>query len=221
MKKILLVGVPAILLLLGAMYGRDLIDLYRLQTFITESAASEEASKGPWPNDIYECEGCHGVNGVSLHQGYPSLAGQPAVYLAAQLRSFASGQRRNPMMEPLAMTLSPKEISDVSEFFAAQPAQENKFFRGESSLAERGGQIVAKVNCAACHGPGLMGASQFPRLAGQSYDYLLKQLDGFADGTRRDPTNTMNQFAAGWTPEDRRAIATFLASHAVSGSAKP
>ena len=221
MKKILLVGVPAILLLLGAIYGRDLIDLYRLQAFITQTAASEEARKGPWPNDIFECEGCHGVDGNSLHQGYPSLAGQPAIYLTAQLRSFASGQRHDPMMEPLAMTLTPKEISDVTEFFAAQAPRDNEFFRGDSALAERGGQIVAKVNCAACHGPGLMGANQFPRLAGQSYDYLVKQLDGFADGTRRDPTNTMNQFAAGWTPEDRRAIATFVAGHAVSGSARP
>jgi len=219
-KKILLLGIPAVLLLLGLVYWREAVDLYRLQAFITESAASEAASKGPWPNNIYECEGCHGVNGSSLHQGYPSLAGQPAVYLADQLRSFAGGQRNNPMMGPLAMTLSADDIGALSKYFAAQPAVANQFFRGDAALAQRGSQIVAKGNCTACHGPDLAGANQFPRLAGQSYDYLVQQLDTYADGTRRDPSNTMNALASAWSPEDRQGIATFLASHPVTGNAK-
>lgn len=218
MKKILLLGVLAVVLLMGALYGRDLVDLYRLQTFITHWSQSEEASKGRWPNVIYECEGCHGDKGHSLFQAYPNLAGLPAAYLSSQLGHFASGQRNNPTMGPLAMTLTPEEIKVVTEYFAAQPAYDNKTFRADPELAKKGGEIVAKGGCTACHGPELMGANQLPRLAGQGYDYLLEQLNAFASGTRPSPGNVMNQLASAWSPSDRQAIATFLASHPVSGT---
>lgn len=221
MKKILFLGVPALVLLLIAIYGRDLLDLYRLQAFVAQQAASDEKSKGPWPNVIYECEGCHGDKGRSLFQAYPNLAGQPAAYLSAQLGNFATGQRDNPTMGPLAMTLTKEDIKVVTGYFAAQSAAGNKTFRGNPELAEKGGQIVAKGACTGCHGPDLMGANQFPRLAGQGYDYLLEQLNAFAAGTRPSPGNVMNRLALALSPEDRQAVATFLASHPVSGSVKP
>jgi cytochrome c553 len=220
MKKLLLLGVPAVVLVLVAIYGSDLVGLYRLQAFIAQWAASYEKEKGPWPNVADECEGCHGVKGNSLYQGYPALAGQPASYLSAQLNNFATGQRNDPTMGPLAMTLTPENIRVLSGYFAAQRVHENRSFRGNPELAERGGRIVANGGCPACHGLGLTGANQFPRLAGQGYDYLLKQLDNFAAGTRRDPGNTMNQLASAWTPDDRQGIATFLATHPVSRAAR-
>lgn len=221
MKKLLLLGVPVVVFVLLATYGGELVGLYRLQSFIAKWSVSYEKDKGPWPNVADECEGCHGVKGNSLYQGYPGLAGQPASYLATQLNNFATGQRNDPTMGPLAMTLTPENVAVLSGYFAAQRAHENKSFRGDSQLAERGGQIVTKSGCAACHGPGLTGTDQFPRVAGQGYDYLLKQLDDFAAGTRRDAGNTMNQLASAWSPDDRQGIATFLASHPVSGGANP
>jgi cytochrome c553 len=48
------------------------------------------------------------------------------------------------------------------------------------------GKEKSKV-CAACHGTdGNSTAPDFPRLAGQHYDYLLRALDEYKTGTRKN-----------------------------------
>jgi cytochrome c553 len=221
MRKTVLT-VPAVVAVLATVtVGPDLLDLYRLQQYITSSAQAYETDGGPWPHISDACAPCHGVNGNSVHQAYPVLAGQLSVYLTEQLHNFASGQRVNPIMNAVARSLKEGEISSLAEYFSRQRASANRFFEPDDKLQETGRQIVAAGGCAACHGEGLMGREQFPRLAGQGYEYLLKQLDGFADRTRRDHNNTMNQLASAWSPDDRQAIATFLASHPVSEGGKP
>lgn len=210
MKKIILLGVVAVVALLLGLYGRDLLGLYRLQDYITTSSERSDADGGPWPRLSDACIGCHGVQGSSQHQRYPSLAAQPAPYLVAQLQSFASGQRVYPNMGPLAMTLSREEIEQLANYFAKQPASENRSFTADPGSREKGQQLVASRGCVACHGEGLMGHEQFPRLAGQGRDYLQVQLDAFATGKRSDPSGAMNALSATLSPDERKAIADYL-----------
>ncbi|QBR03945.1 c-type cytochrome [Paraburkholderia pallida] len=212
MKKIPLIGIPLVIVLLLAIFGSDLLGLYRLQSYLTTFAEAYQADGGPWPHVTDVCMGCHGVKGNSLHQGYPSLAGQPAPYLETQLRNFASEARRNPNMGPLAQTMSDSQIKSLAEYFAGAVPVANRYFTPDAQLREKGQRLVAAGNCAACHGAKLMGHDQFPRLAGQGYDYLLAQFDEFVSGTRSEPTGVMKNLATGFSPEDRKAIATYLAS---------
>jgi len=49
------------------------------------------------------------------------------------------------------------------------------------------GKEKSKV-CAACHGPeGNSTSAEFPRLAGQHYDYLAKALKDYRSGARKNP----------------------------------
>jgi cytochrome c553 len=212
MKKILLICAPLAVVLLLAIFGSDLLGLYRLQSYIANSTTAYLADGGAWPHVTDVCMGCHGVKGNSLHQGYPSLAGQPAPYLEAQLHDFSSQARRNPNMTPLAMTMSDAQIKSLAAYFAGVPPVANRYFKPDAQLREKGLHLVAAANCAACHGAQLMGHDQFPRLAGQGYDYLLAQFDDFASGTRSEPTGVMKNLAMGFSPEDRKAVATYLAS---------
>src|SRR5256885_7839144 len=66
------------------------------------------------------CSACHGPNGNSVNPEWPRLAGQSAVYIAEQLRLFRSGVRANPVMQPLATTLSDQDISDLAVYYEAQ-----------------------------------------------------------------------------------------------------
>lgn len=51
------------------------------------------------------------------------------------------------------------------------------------------GTPAQAVTCAACHGKkGVATAPTFPNLAGQNYNYLLKQLEDFRDGHRKAAT---------------------------------
>ena len=212
MKKTLWLGTSFLLVLALLMLGPELLDLYRLQNFVDTASAAALADGGPWPRLSDACAGCHGANGNSQHDGYPSLAGQPAPYVQTQLRRFANGERANPTMGPLAMTMSDAEILGLADHFARQPVGRNLHVEPDAALREKGRQLVAGSRCAACHGDGLMGRDQFPRLASQGYDYLLAQLDAFATGTRSEPTGAMKNYAAAASPEERQAIASYLAS---------
>lgn len=64
--------------------------------------------------------------------------------------------------------------------------------------------------CAACHGPdGNMPAGpDFPRLAGQHYDYLVRSLQGYKSGARKNPI--MNPLAANLTQRDIEDLAAYF-----------
>lgn len=42
---------------------------------------------------------------------FPRLAGVSTAYLRSQLEAFASGTRKNPIMQPIAQALSPEQRS--------------------------------------------------------------------------------------------------------------
>jgi cytochrome c553 len=51
------------------------------------------------------------------------------------------------------------------------------------------GEAKAKEVCAACHGPAgnMPTTPDFPKLAGQHYDYLLHSLKAYKSGERKNP----------------------------------
>jgi cytochrome c553 len=71
---------------------------------------------------IAPCGACHGD--LASKAGTPWLAGQPFVYLRAQLYAFASGSRRNDIgeqMRNIARAMTPAEIDAASRFYAKRP----------------------------------------------------------------------------------------------------
>ena len=65
--------------------------------------------------------------------------------------------------------------------------------------------------CAACHGPdGNSAAADFPRLAGQHYDYLVKSLKDYKAGTRKNPI--MAPQVANLTLRDFEDLAAFYST---------
>lgn len=88
-------------------------------------------------------------------------------------------------------------------------------------LAQQGGVSQVMLTCTACHGDALMGvaAAGFPRLAGQSADYLAKQLYDFKAGKRSNPF--MQQFAAGLSDQDIQSVTRFFAALPATQYARP
>jgi cytochrome c553 len=64
------------------------------------------------------CGSCHGVNGVSIADGIPNLAGQKAAYIVAQLKAFKGGSRANPVMQGIASQLEDAEMEQVAAYFS-------------------------------------------------------------------------------------------------------
>lgn len=72
------------------------------------------------------------------------------------------------------------------------------------------GQAKSAI-CVACHGPqGISSNTQWPNLAGQQKQYLIKQLKAFRDGDRQDPL--MSAMAAGLSDEDIANLAAWYNS---------
>jgi len=64
--------------------------------------------------------------------------------------------------------------------------------------------------CQSCHGPdGNSPSPQFPRLAGQHPDYLVRALTDYRNGQRKNPV--MAPFAANLSPQDIEDLASFYA----------
>lgn len=83
---------------------------------------------------------------------------------------------------------------------------------GKKIFTEGKGSVPA---CNSCHGPNGMGddAMGTPRLAGQGFTYIVKQLEDFATDKRTDTTMfVMNANAQGLTPQDRRDVAAYVYS---------
>lgn len=66
------------------------------------------------------CAGCHGLEGHSPNPMYPVISSQYADYLVHALRSYKSGQRKDPIMSSLAAPLTDQDIKDLAAWFASQ-----------------------------------------------------------------------------------------------------
>lgn len=67
--------------------------------------------------------------------------------------------------------------------------------------------------CAACHGPdGNSAAPDFPRLAGQHYDYLVRALSAYKAGERKNAI--MAPQAANLTARDIEDLAAYFSRQA-------
>jgi cytochrome c553 len=82
------------------------------------------ATHGDWNRELPACVQCHAPGGVGVGANFPPLAGQPAAYIASQLRAWQQGSRHNDplqLMQHVSKQLTPQEIEAVAGWFAAQP----------------------------------------------------------------------------------------------------
>ncbi len=82
------------------------------------SAAAADAAAGR--QKASTCAVCHGAQGLAQAPDAPHLAGQPAMYLAAQLKAYRAGTRRHEVMAVIAKPLSDDEIENLAAWYASQ-----------------------------------------------------------------------------------------------------
>jgi cytochrome c553 len=166
---------------------------------------------------ITVCGTCHGPRGNSVQPKFPRLAGQSANYLTAQLKAFRSQSRGDPdalgYMWGMAAELDDTTIDALARYYAAQKAEPSA--SGGSASASRGREIYEHgveaqgvPACSACHGPDAHGVQDFPRLAGQHAQYVLKQLASFKSSMRN--VAVMHGVAQNLRLEEMEAVAAYL-----------
>jgi len=170
------------------------------------AAADAEAGKAK----AVVCAACHGEGGNSPDRAVPSIAGQPAQMIATQLYQFREGNRKDPVMSPMAAKLTNADMNDLAAYFSSQKMAPPRHQSAAESAAAGPG-LAKKFNCSQCHGSALMGQQHIPRLAGQQVEYLRAQLKAFKAGKRADMDGNMTAAAQPLTDKDIDVLADYLA----------
>ena len=157
------------------------------------------------------CLACHGPNGNSVVPQFPILAGQTARYLYLQLKDFKEGRRKEPAMEPFIANLAREDMFDLAAFFASQRIRPGEFNVDERRAA-RGKAKADEVLCTMCHLGGFKGQNEIPRVAGQHYEYIVKQLKDFKTYRRTNDAGNMASVAKTLSDQDIEDLGHYLTS---------
>lgn len=179
------------------------------------------------------CTACHGEQGRATPEGYfPRIAGKPAGYLFNQLTGFRDGRRFFPEMTFLTERQQDLYLRALAEYFAGitLPYPKPVETQANATALQRGQELVFNGDpqrsipaCRSCHGEELMGVlPATPALLGLSPDYLIAQLGGWQNGTRRalNP-DCMASIVRELSSEDIHAVTAWLAAQEVPANAHP
>ena len=168
------------------------------------------------------CKDCHGTSAQGYY-GYlviPRLAGQTPEYIENQLAAFAERTREKNLFINMARVhgLSAEMRTALADYFSeleSRPAHDDEKKRGSDTGKSIYNDGVPEANvpaCAACHGPQAEGEGQNPRLAGQLYAYLVKELANWDKERRSETAAIMSPVVRSLNQSQIAAIAAYLSS---------
>lgn len=165
------------------------------------------------------CSNCHGLDGNSTSPNFPKLAEQQQEYIIAQLNQFRNHRREDPpgfiYMWGISRSLTDDQIKGLAAYFSAQ--QSVSPGRGNAKLTDEGKRIFDSglpaqnvPPCSTCHGDHGQGNGQFPRVANQHADYVVKQLTVFKLTEERPTGVAMKVVTHALSRGNMRAVAAYL-----------
>jgi cytochrome c553 len=160
---------------------------------------------------VQACAACHGPTGNSTDPQYPILAGQTARYIYLELKDFKEGRRQDPQMSPEAANLTSAEMLAVADFYSKQKSTPNGF-NADGAKAAAGAKKADEVLCTMCHSGGFSGQNEIPRVAGQHYAYIKKQLSDFKARRRTNDAGNMTSVASTLSDADIENLAQYIAN---------
>jgi len=175
------------------------------------------------------CAACHGADGNSSDAQYPRLAGQHERYIAKQLNLFKTGVRENPIMMPMASSLSAQDMRDIGAYFATQHGQAGVADDSPIAAGDNAGkkywQIGERLSrgrdpqtrvpaCPAGHAPPARAppGPAYPALGGQHGSYTLARMKFFREGSdkAKAAAPAMVTIAQRLTDEEIQGLATYV-----------
>ena len=182
-------------------------------TLISAAQAAPAASEGA---HLYApCVVCHQPGAWGSQDGFiPNLAGQQKRYLETQLGQFASGARVDTAMQ--IVTAHQKAVDHAG--FAAVASYLSALQWNPSPVTSSGehlrvGEEIYTHICAACHGVDGRGqaTNRVPRIAGQHYPYLRRQVEEAVRFHRDLAPPEMTSALRGMRDSEKDALADYIA----------
>lgn len=165
------------------------------------------------------CSNCHGVDGNSVSPNFPKLAAQPDEYIADQLTRFRSHRRADPegfeYMWGISRHLTDNQIKELAAYFSTQTSRplesgNPRLIAEGRNIFESGLPAQGVPPCSTCHGDHGQGNGQFPRVAYQHSDYVIKQLAVFQRTDQRPDGVAMKAITHSLSQQNMEAVAAYL-----------
>jgi len=170
------------------------------------------------------CANCHGVRGGGTVDGkVPRIGGQYFRVIVRQLVAFRHGQRWDILMENFAdrhRIPDAQAIADVAGY-VSQLDDPTPAGLGSGELVAHGASVYLR-RCQTCHGTSGQGDPDhgIPRLSGQHYEYLRRQMYDAVDGRRPGFPPSHVRLLAQLEHDDIAGVADYL-SRIASRYAEP
>ena len=138
------------------------------------------------------CAQCHGIDGISVSDELPSLAGQRIVYLYRELISYQQGRRSNLAMREAVAYLDSEALLNTAIYYASLPPPRNteRVADAEAILAAMDDDPMiavksATTGCGSCHGAdGNARIPGMPNLTAQSPEFFITVMSEYRSGER-------------------------------------
>lgn len=160
------------------------------------------------------CVACHQPNAWGSPDGsMPNLAGQQKRYLEKQLALFRSGARVDTAMQAVTAHSrlgNPYDIAAIAAYLSELGANPHPV-TGTAEHLREGHEIFARI-CAGCHGVDGRGeaANRVPRIAGQHYPYLRRQIEAAANLHKDLAPPEMTSALRGMRGPEKDAVADYI-----------
>jgi cytochrome c553 len=162
------------------------------------------------------CAACHEKDGCGTDDGsVPAIAGQHVSVLVKQMVDFRNDRRWDASMQDIVARhrmAGPQDLLDVASYTEGLPRWPPlEGGTGDGKAMQRGAIMYFRY-CESCHGP--LGQGELrrmrPRLAGQHYEYMLRELEETAAGERPGMDAEHVRLIRGLSAEERRGVADYL-----------
>lgn len=190
------------------------------------TVAAAGASQAPTPEEARRgaaraqpCAECHGAPGRAPLPDTPTLAGQQAEFLVAQMFFMREGLREVPQMAGMLKAFTDPDLTDVAAYFALQTPPDIQT-RPDPKLYALGERISVSMGCGSCHHADYRGQRQVPRLTNLHEDFLFSTMKAYRENRRVGTDTNMNAILARLPDNDIRALAHYLAHFLVSQAKK-
>jgi cytochrome c553 len=160
------------------------------------------------------CATCHGAKGGGTQSGeFPRIGGQYYTVLVRQLVAFRHGERWDFRMENFAdrhRLADAQAIADVAGY-VSQLDDPSPPGVGSGDLVEHGASTYFRL-CESCHGASGQGDSAHvvPKIGGQHFQYLRRQIYDAVDGRRPGFPASHVQLLARLDHDDIVGVADYL-----------
>jgi cytochrome c553 len=111
----------------------------------------------------------------------------------------------------MAADLTREEMIELGNYFAAQKPKPTGF-KADGAKVAAGKKKSDEVLCPMCHLGGFTGQNEIPRVAGQHYAYVVKQLKDFKARSRTNDAGNMTSVAGTLSDDDIENLAHYIAN---------